>query len=73
MTAVVMMVVLVKIIVILVVLVKGVECECRSRIYIPFPISTFAKEKKNKAMLLFADLCSLISSFQLHPVCKHLN
>ena len=41
-----MVVVLVKIIVILVVLVKGVECECRSRIYIPFPISTFAKEKK---------------------------
>ena len=22
---------------------------------------------------MFADLCSLISSFQLHPVCKHLN
>ena len=59
-------------VVVMVVLVKGVECECRSRIYIPFPISTYVKEEK-KQSYLFADLCSLISSFQLHPVCKHLN
>ena len=30
-------------------------------------------QKKKKQSWLFAGLCSLIRSFQLHPVCKHLN